>query len=138
MQRIRRYADYDNQARAVLVHAAAAAERDGRRHLDTLEVALALASVPWAGAEALESHGVDRHALERLRGSGKPITSREPGLTADARSMLERAETAVERDGRAAVTRTDLLVAIANGHSAVARLMAAKGMSASDLRRDLG
>jgi histone H3/H4 len=138
MQRIRRYADYDNQARAVLVNAAAAAERDGRQTLDTLEVAMALASVPWPGAEALASHGVDRPALERLRGRGRAVTSREPGLTADARSMLERAETDAELAGRVTVTRVDLLVAIAKGHSAVARLMAAKGLSASGLRRDLG
>ena len=134
---MRRYSDYDNQARAVLANAAEAAERDGRTSLDTVEIALALVSVPWPGADALASHGVDRGALERLRRHTQPAGTVDSGLSADARSMLDRAEAESIDSGRVAVTRSDLLVAIARGQSPVARLMAAKGLSPTGLRREL-
>jgi hypothetical protein len=113
---IRRYTDYDREARDVLAAAGRLAEREGRRSVGLHALRLGLLEVIPGTEASLAEAGVEPRALAALDAEAGSAG----GATESFRGVLTAAESAAMLDGRGQVIVVDLvagLVAVARASS---------------------
>ena len=123
---IRRYSDYDDEARDVLVRAAAGARAEGSASIGPSHI-LRGALDGWpAMAATFAEKGVDERTIAAIRASEGTSTA---GLTEEGKGVLARAETEALLRNRRIVTRADLLVGVMAAEPPVATALREAGLT---------
>lgn len=120
-RRIRRYSDYDAQARDVLVRAGNLAQAQGSASVGTAHLLLGVISSSPELAAALAEQGIVEEVVAGL----PPDEEGASGLTQSARSVFGAAEAEALRNDRHVVMVGDLLAGLSNTPSPVSLLLAA-------------
>jgi len=119
---IRRYSDYDAEAREVLTRAANLAEAEGSTWLGTAHLLRGLIGTSPGLAGALAEEGIVEAAI-----AGLPTDEKgERGVTRAVTSVFGAAEAEALLHGRRVVTPSDLLAGLKKTPSPVSVLLAAE------------